>query len=416
MTHTQEPLTSFDTVESEQASSPDQPPSSSEGADVDTSGTEFSNPESFPGEDIGTLSSGEITVNLCTPDDTVSPTFQTVAGDGGMGASKSVDAPDAVADVLADCIGLPALVTGGGMNTPMGSGAVLGRLLNYSQSDGDIKVEVKELYRQQGRSRQQTRTMRIGAYEVSLPASAGDCRDAMAALIAWERDEVDYLNPRERQKDELVHERLETFQALSPADKVETPEYTTRLEVVSEPFKTHAVIPRGTLSDQTVEVLAVVVNNPNGGYYQLGIKHQESTTRANEVPTCYLSTSSQSPPTPNTAFTRDAKFSSTDLEVTPIEHPPDPEVVPPDEDVLESPLPEPRLRTSVDDIDGVGEKTAMKLHRATDERVSADSLAYTIFGEGDVHTNSLREIKDILDSLPRKEQVYEQLKQFTPDS
>lgn len=416
MTHTQESLAAFDGAESEQPSSPDQPSAGREERTVDTSGTEFGAPEQFPGEDIGTLSSGEITVNLCTPDDTVSPTFQTIAGDGGMGASKSVDDPSAVADVLADCVGLPVLVTGGGMSTPMGSGAVLGRLLDYSQSDGDIRVELKELYRQQGRSRRETRTRRIGAYEVSLPASAGDCRDAIAALVAWERDEVEYLNPRERQKNELVHERLEMFRALSPADKVETPEYATRLEVVSEPFETHAVIPRGTLSDQTVEVLAVVVNNPNGGYYQLGIDHGESVTRGSEVPTCYLSASSQSPPTPNTAFTRDAKFSSTDLEVTPIEHPPDPEVVPPDEDVLESPLPEPRLRTSIDDIDGVGEKTAMKLHRATDERVSADSLAYTMFGDGDIHTASLREIEDVLDSLPRKEQVFEQLKQFTPDS
>jgi hypothetical protein len=416
MTHTQESLAAFDGVESKQPSSPDQPSAGREKRTVDTSGTEFSDPEQFPGEDIGTLSSGGITVNLCTPDDAVSPTFQTVAGDGGMGASKSVDDPSAVADVLADCVGLPVLVTGGGMSTPMGSGAVLGRLLDYSQSDGDIRVELKELYRQQGRSRRETRTRRIGAYEVSLPASAGDCRAAIAALVAWERDEVDYLNPRERQKDELVHERLEVFRALSPADKVGTPEYATRLEVVSEPFETHAVIPRGTLSDQTVGVLAVVVNNPNGGYYQLGIDHGESVTRGSEVPTCYLSASSQSPLTPNTAFTRDAKFSSTDLEVTPIEHPPDPEVVPPDEDVLESPLPEPRLRTSIDDIDGVGEKTAMKLHRATDERVSADSLAYTMFGDGDIHTASLREIEEVLDSLPRKEEVFEQLKQFTPDS
>lgn len=416
MTHTQEPLSAFDGSESEQPNSPDQPPSGREEPDVDTSGTEFGDSEPFPSEEIRTLSSGEITLNLCTPDGTVSPTFQTVGGDGGMGASKSVDAPSAVADVLAGCVGLPVLVTGGGMSTPMGSGAVLGRLLDYSQSDGDIRVELKELYRQQGRSRRETRTRRIGAYEVSLPASTRDCRDTIAALLAWGRDEVDYLNPRERQKDEVVHERLETFRALSPADKVETPEYATRLEVVSEPFETHAVIPRGTLSDQTVEVLAVVVNNPNGGYYQLGINHGQSVVRGNELPTCYLSTSSRSPPTPNTAFTRDTKFSSTDLEVTPIEHPPDPEIVPPDEDVLESPLPEPRLRTSVDDIDGVGEKTAMKLHRATDERVSADSLAYTMFGDGDVHANSLREVKDVLDSLPRKEQVFEQLKQFTPDS
>lgn len=419
MTHTQEPLTAFDGAEAGQPSSPEEAGSdsgsSSELTEVDASDTEFNSPDPYPRDDIEALSTGEITVNLCTPGATVSPTFLTIAGSGGMGASKSVENPDAVASTLNASIGLPVLVTGGGMNTPMGSGAVLGRLVDFERTEDNISIEMKELYQQRGASRQEMRTARLGAYELSLPESASDCQNAITALVAWEEDEVDYLNPVERQKHEIVHERLETFAELSPADKLQTPEYSTRLEVVSEPFETHAVIPRGTLSNRTVEVLAVTVNNPNGGYYQLGIEQGTSTARMNEIPTCYLSTSTQSPPTPNTAFTRDAKFSSTELEVTPIEHPPDPEIVPPDEDVLNSPLPEPRLRTSIDEIDGVGEKTAMKLHRATDNRVSAESLAYTMFGDGDIHTHTLREIEGILDSLPRKEQVYERLKTYTPD-
>lgn len=418
MTHTQESLTAFEGAETDQPHSPegagsdDEP--SNKRVEVDTSATDFSNPEPYPVSDIESLSSGGITLNLCTADGTVSPTFQTVAGSGGMGAGKSVDAPDTVASTLRACIGLPVLVTGGGMSTPMGSGAVLGRLLEITRSDSDVSVEVKELYQQQGTSRRETRSVRLGAYEVSLPESAGDCRRAIQALVAWERGDVDYLNPIERQKHEVVTERLETFRGLSPADKIETPEYASRLEVVSEPFETYAVIPRGTLSNRTVEVVAVTVNNPNGGYYQLGIEQGASTGRKSEVPTCYLSTSTQSPPTPNTAFTRDAKFSSAELEVTPIEHPPDPEVVPPDQEVLNSPLPEPRLRTSVDEIDGVGEKTAMKLHRATDNRVSVESLAYTMFGDGDIHSASLREIEEILNSLPQKEQVYDRLEESTP--
>jgi hypothetical protein len=368
MTHTQESLTAFNGTETDQPHSPEEAGSddetSNERVEVDTSSTDFSSPEPYPVSDIESLSSGEITVNLCTSDGTVSPTFQTVAGSGGMGAGKSVDAPDTVASTLRACIGLPVLVTGGGMSTPMGSGAVLGRLLEVTQPRGDdVSVEMKELYQQQGTSRRETRSVRLGAYELSLPESAGDCRRAIRALVAWKRNEVDYLNPVKRQKHEVVTERLETFRGLSPADKVETPEYASRLEVVSEPFETYAVIPRGTLSNQTVKVVAVTVNNPNGGYYQLGIEQGTSAGRTNEIPTCYLSTSTQSPPTPNTAFTRDAKFSSAELEVTPIEHPPDPEVIPPDEEILDSPLPEPRLRTAVDEIDGVGEKTAIKLHR-----------------------------------------------------
>ncbi|QLH82334.1 hypothetical protein [Halosimplex pelagicum] len=419
MTHSQEPLTAFDDVETDQPNSPSESTSNEEPShnlrETDTEDTDFSNPESYPDSSVDSLSSSEITINLCAPDGTVSPTFLTVAGSGGMGAGKSVEAPGTVVGTLEACIGLPVLVTGGGMSTPMGSGAILGCLLGVTRSGDGVRVELKEVYQQQGTSRREKRTLRLGAYEVSLPESTADCREALRALVAWERDEVDYLNPVERQKHEIVDERLKTFEKLSPADKLETPEYASRLEVVSEPFDTHAVIPRGTLSNRTVEVLAVTVNNPNGGYYQLGIERGKSTMGTNEIPTCYLSTSAQSPPTPNTAFTRDAKFSSTELEVTPIEHPPDPEVIPPDKEILNSPLPEPRLRTSVDELDGVGEKTAMKLHRTTDNRVSAESLAYTMFGNSDIHNATLSEIKAVLKSLPRKEQVYEQLKKYTPE-
>lgn len=419
MSHSQEPLTAFDSTENHETNSPDSGDSSaepaSESVEVDSSNTEFASPDSYPDGDIESLSDGEITVNLCTPDGTVSPTFLTIAGSGGMGASKPVEYADAVAATVERCIGLPVLVTGGGMNTPMGSGAVLGRLLDVDRSENNISIELRELYQQRGVSHQETRTVRLGAYELSLPQSARDCQDATTALAAWENGEIEYVNPVERRKHEVVRERLETFEGLSPADKLETPEYATRLEVVSEPFETHAVIPRGTLSNRTVEVLAVAVNNPNGGYYQLGVEQPSSGMRTKEIPTCYMSGSQQSPPTPNTAFTRDAKFSSTDLEVTSIDHPPDPEVIPPDQEVLESPLPEPRLRTSVDELDGVGEKTAMKLHRATDERVSAESLAYTMFGDGDIHSSSRRGVEKILKSLPQTDQIYDQLETYTPD-
>lgn len=419
MTHTQESLTAFDDVQTAQPESPESEGSPKETAgepvEVDTSTTEFSSPEPFPADGIENLSSGEITLNLCTPDAIVSPTFRTVAGRGGMGTNKSIENAEAVADIATACIGLPLLLTGGGMNTPMGSGAILGRLLDVKQPEDSVKIELQELYQRRGIASEDVRTVRLGSYQLSLPSSISDCQDAIKSLAAWENDEMDYLNAAKRQKHELTQEQLKTFESLSPADKVQTPEYATQLEVVSEPFETHAVIPRGTLSNKTVEVLAVAVNNPKGGYYQLGIEQPSAAAMGDEIPTCHLSHSQQSPPTPNTAFTRDSKFSSTDLDIVPIEHPPDPEVVPPDQEVLESPLPEPRMRTAVDNLDGVGDSTAMKLHKATDNRVSAESIAHTMFGDGEGHTDSISEIESILNSLPRKDQIYNQLKTYTPN-
>lgn len=411
----QQQLTAFDEQPDTTEPSDDNPqPETPTEAEIDTSGTAFSSPDQFPRNQIETLASGTISLTLCVEQGTVSPDFETIAGNGGMGTAGPIGNPAAVADVATACIGLPVLLTGGGMNTPMGSGVVVGRLQEVSHEGDQISIELRELYRQQGVARQETRSARLGAYKLSVPASATDCQAAIDALSAWNAGDIGYLDPAERRQQELVADRVATFEDLSPADKLETPAYSSRLEVVSEPFETHAVIPRGTLSNRTIEVLSVIVNNPNGGYYQLGLE-TSPTGRNSSVPSCYLSSSSSTPPTPNTAFTRDEKFSSTELEVTPIDHPPDPEVVAPNKDILESPLPEPRLRTSMDDLDGIGEKTAMKLHRATDERVSAESIAYTMFGDGDIHTSTLREVEQILKSLPQTESIFDQLEGYVPE-
>lgn len=415
MSHSQQPLTAFD-EQPDKDEPPDgdscEPPTETE---IDTTGTAFSSPSPFPSSQIETLASGVISLTLCVEGGTVSPDFQTIAGSGGMGTASSISNPTTVTDIATACIGLPVLLTGGGMNTPMGSGVVVGRLQEVTNDGDQISIELHELYRQQGKARPETRHARLGAYELSVPASTIDCQAAIDALSAWNAGDIEYLDPAERRTQELVADRVATFENLSPADKLETPAYASRLEVVSDPFETHTVIPRGTLSNRTIEVLSVIVDNPNGGYYQLGIE-TSPTGRNSSVPSCYLSSSSSTPPTPNTAFTRDKKFSSAEFEVTPINHPPDPEIVPPDEDILESPLPEPRLRTSMDDLDGVGEKTAMKLHRATDEHVSAESIAFTMFGDGDIHTSTLREVEQILKSLPQTESVFGQLEGYTPDT
>jgi len=128
-----------------------------------------------------------------------------------------------------------------------------------------------------------------------------------------------------------------------------------------------------------------------------------------------MSGSKQTPPTPNTAFTRDVRFGCSDIQITTIDHPPDPTVIEPDRAVLESPLPEPRLQTALDSLDGIGEKTSRKIRRLANERVTAETLAWALFGDGETHTGSQREIEKTLKSLPKHEQIYDQLQNYTPD-
>lgn len=378
-------------------------------------GTEFAVPSSkYPEQDIDDLRRASIDATLCIAEGTVTPTFATIAGRGGMGGRKSIEEPDAVHAVTAACVGLPVVITGGGMNTPMGSGAVFGRLTDLEYDGNTLQVTTREIYHQHGTARDDERTRTLGSYQLSVPATRMDCADAVRALAPWEAGDLEYLNPLERDQHERSARLIETFETLSPADRLDTPPYSTTLEVISEPFETNAVVPRGTLGERPVKVLAVTVSNPRGGYYQLGIAISGRIRRGSNSPTCYISHSASTPPTPNTAFTRDKTFASADLDVTPIDHPPDPEVVTPDEAVLNSPLPEPRMRTSLESIDGIGEKTARKIQRATNNRASADSLAYTLFGEGDAHLEAMQAVKNLLDGLPNHEGIYQQLESYTP--
>lgn len=418
MSHSQQSLADFDEPRPNRESEPGNGHTSESRPEPDESvyeGTEFTVPISeYPKQAIDELKSASIEATLCIVGGTVTPTFATIAGLGGMGGRKPIEKPDAVHSVAADCVGLPVVITGGGMNTPMGSGAVFGRLTDIKYDGGTLQVTTCELYHQHGTARADEQTRTLGSYQLSVPATRTDCVDAVRALAPWEAGDLEYLNPIERNQHERSTRLIESFEALSPADRLDTPAYSTTLEVVSEPFETYAVIPRGTLGERPVEVLAVTVSNPRGGYYQLGIGTDGRIRRGSDTPTCYISHSASTPPTPNTAFTRDKTFASADLDVTPIDHPPDPEVVPPDETVLNSPLPEPRMRTSLETIDGIGEKTARKIRRAADERVSADSLAYTLFGEGDTHQEAIRAIKTILNRLPKHEDIYQQLESYTP--
>lgn len=418
MSHTQKSLTAFQQKDGNRDKDESPTLNSSSGSEEcksDITTSEFGKPTKIPEAQIQAVTDGEITANLCLPGDTVSPTFATVAGRGGMGNTKKIKNPSEILEIVELCQDLPVMITGGGMNSPMGGGAIFGKLLSGRRVKETIQVKTEEIYREHGPSRSETRFRRLGSYQLSIPKTKTDCRKAIQAFSAWENNEIEYLNPVKRQKKEIVNERIETFEKLSPADKINTPEYATTLEVVSDPYETYAVIPRGTLSNRTIKVLSVVVSNPRGGYYQLGIDKTTVSQPGNEIPMCYMSGSSSTPPTPNTAFTRDTKFSSTDVEIVPIKHPPDPKVVPPNEEVLNSPLPEPRMQTPLQELDGIGEKTARKVRQKCDERVSAESLAYTMFENGDIHRESLRGVKSILESLPQTDSIYEQLKNHTPE-
>lgn len=363
----------------------------------------------YPDTQIGALTDGStISVSLCVPEGTVSVTFTHLAGAGGMGPTTEIDNHDEVTRLLDQLKGHPLLVTGGGMNTPMGCGFVLGRLTDSSAVGATVEVEYRELFRHAKRSRDTTETKRLGSYQVFVPKTDHDSQRAAKALTYWEAGELEHLNPEKRARQKAKEQHQEAFDSLSPGDKIETPEYATRLDVISEPYETHAVVPQGTLGEKVVKVTSVVVENPRGGFYQIGM-NPNSSSRYGSGPTCYMSRSNQTPPTPNTAFTRDATFSCEKIEITSIEHPPDPTSIEPDMEVLESPLPEPRLQTTLDDLDGVGEKTSRKIRRIANERVTVETLAWTIFGEGTVHTTSQREIGKALGSLPKHEQIYDQL-------
>lgn len=413
MTESQSALTEFE--EGSQTTSSKSPEPNIEPVSIPANSCFTIPDEEYPKRVIAQLTDeSTIRLSLCVPNGTVSTTFTHLAGEGGMGPGSQVNNPREVKGLLSSLNKIPILVTGGGMNTPMGGGFLLGRLVESKLTGNTVEINYKELYRHSKPSREARNTKRLGAYQLFVPQTQDDLESAVKALTHWENGETEYLNPEKREANRAKEQHQAAFESLSPGDKVETPEYATRLDVISEPFNTHAIIPRGTLKDKSVEVIAVTVENPRGGFYQLGMSPTASS-RYQSGPTCYMSRSTKTPPTPNTAFTRDASFSCDDIEIITIDHPPDPTVIEPNKEVLQSPLPEPRLQTSLEELSGIGEKTSRKINRVSDTRVTAESLAWALFGEGTNHTDSQREIKGILDSLPKHEQIYDQLSKYAPD-
>jgi len=365
-------------------------------------------PTHYPTEEIKELADQTNTKSLQTSDGPVTPTFATIAGDGHMGVSDGIENKEAVLSVLQKLTDLPVILSGGGMNTPMGSGAVYGRVKDTTECENAVQPHIEEVYRLRKTAKDKIRKPKLRSYTIEVPTSKSDCRQAITALSEWEQGKIDYLDPTKKRKASQIREQIHGFSRLKPGDKIDVPCYSTTLDVISKPFVTHAVIPRMNFKDKTREVIAITVSNPRGGYYQIGLSTSVSITSKTAL-TCFMSSSDSSPPKPNTAFTRDNKFSVTEVNITTIPDPSYPDVVEPDKEVMESPLPEPRLQKSIDDLKGVGEKTVHKIFKITEKRSSAHTIAHSIFNEQNMHPNTLPQIRQVLDSLPNSKSIYDQL-------
>ena len=378
---------------------------------VDTQTVEFTRlAGGYPEEKIKQEAKEVFSHSLQTKEGTVKPSFSAIAGRKETGPPGVLDNAEAARSIASQLIGQPIILTGGGLGMPGGAQAIFGKLEKVFDTNG-LKINFEEIYRLNGPNKTVVKTRRIGAYQLSVPTTEDDRKKAVAALEQFQTGDVEYIDPVKHSKESLKRQQISAFKELSPGDTVLTPEYATTLTVVSHPFDTYAVIPRGDRNNIPKRVTAVVVNNPRGGYYQLGIS--ETVSRYSNKPVCYMSGSDSHPPTPNTAFTRSSGFDSTDVEITTINDAKDVDVVQPDEEILNSPLPEPRMQTSLSEIEGVGEKTRRKIWKIS-SGISVDSLAHTLYGEGDEHKRELRSIKKIIDSLPSSEKIYEQIKSYTP--
>lgn len=368
-------------------------------------------PPEYPVEAIHQQESGSIDINLCTAttDTPIQSTMSIIGGEGGFGSRQKVANPDETYEILKQLIGGPAYLGGGGSLTTEPN-VKLGLLTSVDTHNDSLKIGFKELYKQSPHhSHLREREIILGSWIIAVPQNITDYKAATIALTDWDNDTIPYLNPRKKQINARAEEAIEIFNSLTPADKITIPVYNSRLEVISEGFETHAISQRGTLSNKRYPVKAITVDNPNGGFYQLGAHIPESAPE--EIPTCYISRSQSSPPTPNTAFSVEDSFKLDELDYMEIPNPPNPTCIPPDTDILESPLPEPRLRRSLTDIDHIGEKTQWKLSKACDDRVSPETIAYSVCGEGDVHSKpEQKEILEIINTVPHSETIINQLK------
>jgi len=293
-------------------------------------------------------------VEVCLPDgDEAVVQFVRVAGNGGMGPSE-LDAPEEAAATLTDTVGSPVVLSGGGRvvgDQRYGFGS-----LESVTTEGDsIRVEIDENHAINGRHKDDPRTPILGSWQVFIPTTVREAETTASALRAYRTGETDHFGASERRRANKRERIYERFWSLSPGDTVSTPAYATDLTVISHSYDVWATgtsTLRGTTDKQ---VHAVVLSNPRGGFYQLGIQQSCSN---DELPTCYLSRSLKHVPTPNTEFTVEDRFSADDCEVENGSPADDAPLAIPDREVAESPLPPKCRHNTLCDFDGIGDNTA----------------------------------------------------------
>lgn len=365
-------------------------------------------PEDYPTRSIDTLADKEFKSCLCDKKGNITQVIlKRIGGTGGFGPSD-IKTPKKTFEILQQLIGGPIFRSGGGSLSTTRS-FTLGRLTDVNKTNDAVRVEIDPIY-SIGRGRDRTRTVKLGSWYVAVPSTSEDYAELVGILTDYHSGAIDHLDPTKKKRHEAAQKAIETFESLSIADKIEIPPYKSRLEVISEQFTTHAIQINHSFSNNHFKVTAVTVSNPNGGYYQVGMKNP-ATDEPDTVPTCYISSSNNNPPTPNTAFNISSSFKASEITRTEIPHPPDPTIIEPDKDVLHSPLPEPRIQRSLTEIDYIGDKTNRKLWSISNERLTIEKIAFNLFGNGtNLSEDERTEILDTLNSLPHSDSIISRLK------
>jgi hypothetical protein len=239
-----------------------------------------------------------------------------------------------------------------------------------------------------------------------------DFLNSQKTISHWHKGETTYLFAAKRKQKQKITATRKKFADATIADRLSTPVYETDLEIISEKFDVCATKQRKSISSIKKEVTAVVVSNPNGGYYQLGIE-RDSSCNDLTIPSCYLSGSYSTPPTPNTSFSFESKFNANKLGQTTIPHPTTPKTVSPDEEILNSPLKEPKMQTQPKELQYIGKNTDIWLFKNIGTQVTADKIAHCLFNDGNIYDDkTIDEIEEKIETLPHSEKIFTQLEEI----
>lgn len=296
--------------------------------------------------------------------------------------------------------------------SPAGSQLVLGTVTDYTVSNTTTSLTVSRVVEANKHAfgSKTERSYNVNNAAIAIPIRAKDSQALKTVLNDRLNEKTDSIKPEVQQEWDDRRKAIQRFQSLSIGDTINTGFYSTPLTVLSECWTTAAIVSKMHGSNKEIAVYSRTVSNPRGGYYQIGVRtsptNPESTTHSDRHQ-AYISQSNSTPPTPNTAFNvanrADAKeFRKGDTKSVD-------EPVEADLSIEQTPLPEPRLRTQLTEIDGIGEKTSRKIFRLTDNRTSVESIAHTLYNDGDIHRQHIREIESIISSLPKNEAIFDRL-------